>query len=150
MDMVQLRRLPRSTNAAQREMTLCGSTLAAPHLALGYMSFQSSSAFPLPEAQLVAFFMQSVSYGVHVATFSMCMFTWIKSRDTPRTSRSWPWVAVAVALFFTGTIDVAFHLYHNLLAFAIYDGGQDAQGVFGDLSGWINVMRVSSTVSSTT
>ena len=107
------------------------------------MSSEPNAAFPLAEAQLVALFMQSVAYGVHVATFSMCMYTWVKLRDTPRTARSWPWVAVAVILFLIGTIDVSFNLYHNLLAFVIYDGGRDAQGEFRDLSDWVDVMRVS-------
>lgn len=111
------------------------------------MSPKPVPAFPLAEAQLVALFMQSVAYGVHVATFAMCMYTWFELRNTPRTSRSWPWVSVAVVLFFIGTIDVSFNLYHNLLAFVVHDGGQDAQGEFQDLSDWVDVIRVS-TVSS--
>ena len=59
-----------------------------------------------------------------------------------------PWVAVAVVLFFIGTIDVSFNLYHNLLAFVFYDGGQDAQGEFRDLSDWVDVMRVSAASSA--
>lgn len=107
----------------------------------------SQGTFPITEAQLVALFMQSAAYGVHVTTFAMCMYTWVELRNTYRTSRSWPWVAVATILFFIGTVDVSFNLYHNLLAFVIQDGGQDAQGEFEDLSGWVDVMRVS-TVSS--
>ncbi|EPS94636.1 hypothetical protein FOMPIDRAFT_93562 [Fomitopsis schrenkii] len=105
------------------------------------MSPKPVPAFPLAEAQLVALFMQSVAYGVHVATFAMCMYTWFELRNTPRTSRSWPWVSVAVVLFFIGTIDVSFNLYHNLLAFVVHDGGQDAQGEFQDLSDWVDVIR---------
>ncbi|KAI0727111.1 hypothetical protein C8Q72DRAFT_841823 [Fomitopsis betulina] len=101
----------------------------------------SQGTFPITEAQLVALFMQSAAYGVHVTTFAMCMYTWVELRNTYRTSRSWPWVAVATILFFIGTVDVSFNLYHNLLAFVIQDGGQDAQGEFEDLSGWVDVMR---------
>ncbi|KZT69509.1 hypothetical protein DAEQUDRAFT_737983 [Daedalea quercina L-15889] len=104
------------------------------------MSCPSPSAFPIDEAQLVSLFMESITYGIHAVTFTMCMYTWFTDRRK-RHSRSWPWMSVAVILFAIGTLDVSFNFYHNLEAFLLYKGTGGAEAVFDRQSNWANVMR---------
>lgn len=98
--------------------------------------------FPIAEAQLTALFLQSIAYGLHVVTFTACMCVWI-SRPRMSVTGRWPWMAVAVALFLIGTIDVSFNFYHNLVAFIFYTGPGGPTAEFEDLSSWVNVIRVS-------
>ncbi|KZT70948.1 hypothetical protein DAEQUDRAFT_688311 [Daedalea quercina L-15889] len=93
----------------------------------------------IAEAQLTALFMQSVTYGVHMVTFAACMYTWL--HRSPTASKSWVWMVTAVALFGIGTCDVAFNLYHNIMAFILYMGPGGANAVFDHSSNWVNVMR---------
>lgn len=99
--------------------------------------------FPIAEAQLTALFLQSIAYGLHVFTFAACMYSWLSRPQTSSASGRWPWMAIAVALFLIGTVDVAFNFYHNLVAFIFYTGPGGPAGEFEDLSSWINVIRVS-------
>lgn len=96
------------------------------------------SAFPTSEAQLVALFMQSVTYGIHVLIFAICMWKLVEKLKGNRGSVNWPWAFVAIALFVNGTVDVSFNLYHNLLAFTLRDGTVEG---FGELASWISVIR---------
>lgn len=100
-------------------------------------------AFPIAEAQLTALFLQSIAYGIHVATFGACMYAWLSRSRTSEASGQWLWMAVAVALFLVGTIDACFNFYHNLVAFIFYTGPGGATGEFESFSSWINVIRVS-------
>ncbi|OSX68021.1 hypothetical protein POSPLADRAFT_1043180 [Postia placenta MAD-698-R-SB12] len=97
------------------------------------------SAFPTSEAQLVALFMQSVTYGIHVVIFAICMWKLVEKLKGKRGSVNWPWAFVAIALFVNGTVDVSFNLYHNLLAFTLRDGTVEG---FGELASWISVIRM--------
>ncbi|KAH9913025.1 uncharacterized protein B0H18DRAFT_888962 [Fomitopsis serialis] len=101
----------------------------------------SGRAFPITEAQLVALFMESVSYGIHVVTFAQCMYTWFTVRHSRGTSKTWPWMFVAVILFAIGTLDVSFNLAHNIMAFVLYSGKGGAEYQFNDMSNWVDVMR---------
>lgn len=99
------------------------------------------STFPIAEAQLVALFMQSVTYGIHAVTFSVCIWKLIDKLRSGKGHVNWPWIFVAVALFTIGTVDVSFNLYHNLSAFILYKGPGGAEEEFMAFSSWINVMR---------
>lgn len=104
--------------------------------------------FPIAEAELVALFMQSITFGAHAVTFVICMHRWLRRSKTPElNSKSWPWVFVAVALFVIGAMDVIFNLYHNLGAF-IFRGPAAASSHFRMISEWINTVRVSSLFDS--
>ncbi|EED78462.1 predicted protein [Postia placenta Mad-698-R] len=99
------------------------------------------SSLPIDEAQLIALFMQSVTYGIHVATFTVCFGTLINKQDSSLPVH-WPWFSIAVALFVVGTIDVSFNLYHNLIASIFYVGPGGAEAEFLDISTWVNVIRM--------
>jgi len=100
-----------------------------------------SPKFPITEAQLVALFMESVSYGIHVVTFAQCMYTWFVVRHSRGNSKTWPWMSVAVILFAIGTLDVSFNLAHNIMAFIFSSGEGGAEIAFEHSSNWVNVMR---------
>lgn len=99
--------------------------------------------FPIDEAQLVALFMQSVTYGVHVVTFTICMWKLVKKFRSGQGSAHWPWTVIAIALFANGTVDVSFNLYHNLIAFIFYRGNGGAEEEFTASTTWLNLIRVS-------
>lgn len=90
----------------------------------------------------MALFMQSVTYGIHAVTFSVCIWKLIDKLRSGKGHVNWPWIFVAVALFTIGTVDVSFNLYHNLSAFILYKGPGGAEEEFMAFSSWINVMRV--------
>ncbi|KAH9921342.1 uncharacterized protein B0H18DRAFT_880272 [Fomitopsis serialis] len=97
----------------------------------------------IAEAQLIALFMQSVAYGVHVVTFSICIYTWFRRSSSSRTTASRIWLSVAIAFFIIDTCDVSFILYHNLMAFVLpATASSGANVVFDDTSNWVNLMRI--------
>lgn len=98
--------------------------------------------FPFAEAQIVSLFVQSVIYGIHATTFAIYMWTWTHRSKGSRKSINWPMLSVAVALFAIGTIDLAFNLYHIIVAFIYYTGPGGATGEFEHISNWANVIRV--------
>ncbi|KAH9913022.1 uncharacterized protein B0H18DRAFT_1216689 [Fomitopsis serialis] len=98
-------------------------------------------ALPIAEAQLVALFMQSVTYGVHMVTFAICIYTWFSRSSSSWTSASRIWLSVAIAFFVIGTCDVSFNLYHNLMAFVLPTASSGANTVFDQASNWVNVIR---------
>lgn len=101
------------------------------------------ASFPIKEAQLVALFVQSVTYGIpsHIVTFSVCVRTLVHSSGSGAKPFNWRWLLIGLVLFGVGTIDVSFNLYHNLIAFIFYTGPGGAETQFGDISNWVNVMR---------
>lgn len=102
------------------------------------------SDIPIAEGQLIALFMQSIAYGVHLVTFVICVST-LLDRPNGRlhlmSSAYGPWLLIAIALFVVGTIDVSFTFYHSLVAFIFYTGQGGAARVFDDISNWVNVMK---------
>ncbi|PCH39050.1 hypothetical protein WOLCODRAFT_134699 [Wolfiporia cocos MD-104 SS10] len=101
-----------------------------------------NAGFPITEAQLVALFMQAVSYGVHLVTFTICIWTLFRTTSAGyRKSINWPWFIIAVTLFAVGTVDVSFNFYHNMIAFVYYTGPGGAIVPFQEISNWLNVMR---------
>ncbi|KAH9948544.1 hypothetical protein B0H21DRAFT_673137, partial [Amylocystis lapponica] len=99
-------------------------------------------AFPINEAQLVALFMQSVAYGMHVVSFGSCVMVLLRRMpDGAKRPVNWTMLMTAVILFGVGTADVSFNLYHNLVAFVLYNGPGGSEGEFEHISNWVNVMR---------
>ena len=99
--------------------------------------------YPIAEAELVALFVQSVTFGAHAVTFVICMHRWLRRLKTPDpNSKTWPWVVVAVALFGIGAVDVILNFYHNLAVFVFRDPAE-ASSHFRMISEWINTVRVS-------
>ncbi|TFY62722.1 hypothetical protein EVJ58_g3677 [Rhodofomes roseus] len=93
-------------------------------------------AFPIPQAQLAALFMQSIAYGIHAVTFAICMYTWFNQSNNSWTSASRIWLSIAIGLFVIGTCDVAFNFYHNLMAFITAPIGMSPTEVFDQASNW--------------
>ena len=100
--------------------------------------------FPIAEAQLVSLFMQSITFGVHLVVFSICLHRWFCRSQLPGFHTSpWPWVVVATALFAIGMADVSLNLHNNLVAFAIHRSQNGPNFQLRNVSGWVNVVRVS-------
>lgn len=59
----------------------------------------------------------------------------------------WKMVAAAIAMFVFASLDVAFHLRHNLYAFITYKG--EAAEEFSIVSNWISVMSMGCYVAQT-
>ncbi|PCH39074.1 hypothetical protein WOLCODRAFT_110525 [Wolfiporia cocos MD-104 SS10] len=98
--------------------------------------------FSVSEAQLVALFIQSVTYGIHVATFFTCILALLQKLKANNRTFAWPWLIVAVVLYIIGTIDVIFNFYRNLTAFILYTGPGGSSVPFGNISNWLPVMRM--------
>ncbi|EPT00308.1 hypothetical protein FOMPIDRAFT_1099091, partial [Fomitopsis schrenkii] len=97
----------------------------------------------IAEAQLTALFMQSIAYGIHMVTFTACMYTWFhRDGATSRGSVRWLWMTIAITFFVIGTLDVTLNFYHNLSAFILQDGGADPNATFSRPSSWINIIRL--------
>lgn len=99
--------------------------------------------FPITEARLIALFLQSVTYGIHMLTFTICIWTLFKRTGVRRILCSWSWFYVATALFIVGTVDVLFNLCHNVSAFVNNNHSEgNAKAVFLQISSRVNIMRV--------
>lgn len=103
-----------------------------------------STAFPVAEAQLVALFMEAVTYGIYVVTFALCAraLFWNKQGLKSRRTIHWPMVVVMVLMAIFATLDLALGLRHNLEAFIFYTGPGGAAAEFDNISYWVNVMKV--------
>ncbi|KAH9948559.1 hypothetical protein B0H21DRAFT_707667 [Amylocystis lapponica] len=87
--------------------------------------------------------MQSVVYGIHVVTFMTCVLMLYRRTSTCMSRRhNWFMLWITVTLFVIGTLDVAFDLYHNLVAFVFYKGPGGAEQDFTHISNWANVTRI--------
>jgi hypothetical protein len=99
-------------------------------------------AFPVAEAQLVALFMEAVTYGMYTVTLAICVRALFWDRQGLKHNINWPMVAVTVLMAAFSTLDVALGLKHNLEAFIFYAGPGGAAAEFDDISYWVNVMKV--------
>ncbi|KZT10124.1 uncharacterized protein LAESUDRAFT_810397 [Laetiporus sulphureus 93-53] len=107
------------------------------------------ASFPLAESQIVSLFVQSVSYGVHVVTFMVCIWNMLEQRYRHAKPINSLMLSIVVILFVVGTADLAFNLYHNILAFTLYTGSGGATGEFEQISTWVQVIRSVLTCLST-
>ncbi|KAF6747520.1 hypothetical protein DFP72DRAFT_919510 [Ephemerocybe angulata] len=94
--------------------------------------------FPIDAAQIVGLFMESI----FLVTFVHCLriLLWIDGHLKPVRDLHWKMVIAAVAMFVVASLDVAFHVRHNLDAFVSYEG--DPVEEFSKTSNWINVMKM--------
>ncbi|KAH9920623.1 uncharacterized protein B0H18DRAFT_1121857 [Fomitopsis serialis] len=91
------------------------------------------SSFPISEAELVAFFMESVTWGIQIVTFTQCVWALFETaKGGPRRVNiillTW-----AIALFVWGTLDISFAVYRNLTAFIYYTGPGGSSEIFDEI-----------------
>lgn len=101
-----------------------------------------SDKFPVTEAQLVALFMEAVTYGIYLVTVTRCAYVLFFDRQGLKRTINWPMVVVMVLMAVFATLDVALGLRHNLDAFIFYHGSGGPAGEFDNISYWVNVMKV--------
>lgn len=100
-------------------------------------------SFPVTEAQIVALFMEAVSYGIYVVTLALCIRALFWDRQgTRKKAVNWPMVVVMVLMAVFATLDMSLGLKHNLDAFIFYTGPGGAAAEFDNISYWVNVMKV--------
>ncbi|KAH9841155.1 uncharacterized protein C8Q71DRAFT_890987 [Rhodofomes roseus] len=97
--------------------------------------------FPISEAELVALFMESVTWGIQIVTFTQCVWALFETaKGGPRrvnvTLLTW-----AIALFVWGTLDISFSVYRNLTAFIYYTGPGGSNEIFNQISDYATVLR---------
>ncbi|EGO03192.1 hypothetical protein SERLA73DRAFT_69100 [Serpula lacrymans var. lacrymans S7.3] len=101
--------------------------------------------FPITTAQIVGLFMECILYGIYLVTLVQCLraLLWSDSNHAfkSRNKINWPMLVVAILLCTFATLDVAFGLRHNLVAFVYYTGQGGATAEFEDISYWVNVMK---------
>ncbi|KAF8900845.1 hypothetical protein CPB84DRAFT_1778517 [Gymnopilus junonius] len=97
-------------------------------------------SFPIDAAQMVGLFMESVFYGVSLVSFFNCLRVLLLSegRFKPLHQINKTVIFAASLMFIFATLDVTFHLRHNLEAFVYFNGDPEAE--FDKVSNWINVM----------
>ncbi|KAF9492859.1 hypothetical protein BDN71DRAFT_1396016 [Pleurotus eryngii] len=126
--------------------------------------------FPIDTAQIVALFLESVLYGVYLVTFVACLRVLLIAPSSTASSFSLrdyfkplrhinkPMLFAALLMLIFATLDVAFGLHNNILAFVktppvlIGDDGTEEGGpevVFDDIGRWTNVMKMVNYVAQT-
>ncbi|KAJ3847769.1 hypothetical protein EV368DRAFT_22862, partial [Lentinula lateritia] len=114
--------------------------------------------FSIDTAQIVALFMESVTYGVFLTTFVMCLHGLLYSPThrfhlKPFFKVNYRMLIAALLMFTFASLDVAFGLCHNIKAFVTLNrNGNDpetAEEVFDDVGNWINVMKFVDYVAQT-
>ncbi|KAH6905140.1 hypothetical protein BKA70DRAFT_1431226 [Coprinopsis sp. MPI-PUGE-AT-0042] len=116
-----------------------------------------NEAFPIDAAQIVGVFMEAVFYGangdprIYLVTFVNCLKTllWIDGGFKPLHQLHHKMLVAALLMFVFGSLDVAFHLRHNLDAFVGAPNPQAVLDHFNDTSNWINVMKMAAYVMQT-
>ncbi|KAF8151529.1 hypothetical protein B0H34DRAFT_728007 [Crassisporium funariophilum] len=109
----------------------------------------ANESFPIDAAQVVGLFMESVFYGIFLVTFFACLrvLLWLEGGFKPVHSINKKMLVAALLMFTFASLDVAFHLRHNLDAFVHYDG--DPIDEFAKTSYWVNVMKMGCYVAQT-
>ncbi|PPQ97458.1 hypothetical protein CVT26_002806 [Gymnopilus dilepis] len=119
----------------------------------------AANSFPIDAAQLVGLFMESVLYGkdnhsqcpakltpflpgVYLVSFFNCIRTlvWFEGRFKSWHDLNYMMLLAAILMFMFATLDVAFHLRHNLEAFIYFRG--DPVEEFDQTADWINVIAM--------
>lgn len=82
-------------------------------------------------------------------TFARCLrhLLWSEGRFKPLRTLHWKMLVAAVAMFIFASLDVAFHVRHNLDAFVEFEG--DPIDEFNKTQSWINVMKMGCYVAQT-
>lgn len=101
------------------------------------------SNFGIDAAQLVALFMETAAWGMQCITVTLCVYTLVsKSHDSKRPVNL-SLLAYALVLFGLGTLDIGLAVYRNLQAFVYYSGEGGPTAIFGQISDYVTVLRVS-------
>lgn len=102
------------------------------------------SSFPINLAQLVALFMESVTWGIQIVTFTQCVWALFGAGKSEGGRRrvNITLLAWAVALFVWGTLDISFAIYRNITAFVYYTGPGGSIEIFSQISDYVTVLRV--------
>ncbi|KAH9475041.1 hypothetical protein JR316_0012143 [Psilocybe cubensis] len=125
-----------------------------------------NESFPIDAAQVVAVFMESVFYGkfpycvlwvwldvwrlgIYLVSFFACIrvLLWIDGWFKPLHLINRKMLFAALLMFLFASLDVAFHLRHNLEAFVYFDAHPIE--TFEQTSNWINVMKMVCYVAQT-
>lgn len=90
-----------------------------------------------------------MALGIFLVTFFDCLrvLTMLEGRFKPFAHVHLKMVFAAIAMFVFASLDVAFHLRHNLDAFTAYEG--DPIHEFSNVSNWVNVMSMGCYVAQT-
>ncbi|KAF9473129.1 hypothetical protein BDN70DRAFT_817686 [Pholiota conissans] len=102
----------------------------------------SKDAFPIDAAQVVGLFMECVFYGC------IRVLLWSDKWFKPFHVMNKKMITAALLMFVFASLDVAFHLRHNLEVF-IYFAGNSAIEEFDKTSNWLNVMGMACYVAQT-
>lgn len=105
------------------------------------------SSFPINLAQLVAFFMESVAWGIQIITFTQCIWALFEADKSVggRRNVNVTLLTYAVALFVWGTLDISFAAFRNITAFVYYMGPGGSIEIFSQISNYVTVLRVRTT-----
>ncbi|KDR66934.1 hypothetical protein GALMADRAFT_147576 [Galerina marginata CBS 339.88] len=101
----------------------------------------AKASFPIDAAQVVGLFMESVFYGC------IRVLLWLDGWFKPLNRVNKKMVFAALLMLVFASMDVAFHLRHNLEAFVYFDGDPIVE--FDKTSNWINVMKMGCYVAQT-
>lgn len=100
------------------------------------------TAFEVAEAQIVALFMESITYGMYLVTLVICARALFFDAQGIKRILNWPMIVVMTLMAIFATLDVALGLRHNLEAFIYYSGPGGPEAEFDNISYWVNVMKV--------
>lgn len=108
------------------------------------------TVLPIDEAQLISLALESMSYGVFLVTFGMCIKELLLSRSSTlvREAYNWPLIAVASLMFVLATMNITSSITLNHDAFVRYKGPGGASAIFNEISYTPNVMKVYTAVHS--
>ncbi|TFK38572.1 hypothetical protein BDQ12DRAFT_747923 [Crucibulum laeve] len=104
-----------------------------------------ATAFPIDAAQIVGLFMERI----FLVTFFNCLrvLLWKEGNFKPQNLIHYKMLVAALLMFLFASLDVAFHLRHNLDAFINFEG--DPIDDFSNTSNWINVVKMGCYVAQT-
>jgi hypothetical protein len=98
----------------------------------------------LAKAMFSAMIMESILYGLALATFFRTMGVLLVGGKHRRNNGKihWPFVFVAVMMIVTGTLDVAVHFKMNMDGLISYTGGGGPDVALAQISNWVNPAHV--------
>ncbi|KAI0085804.1 hypothetical protein BDY19DRAFT_895916 [Irpex rosettiformis] len=98
---------------------------------------------PIDEAQLISLVLESITYGVFLVTFGMCVRELFMGRTSigKRQTYNWPLIVVAALMFILETMNIVCSIKFNHDAFIRYKGPGGASVIFHKISYTVNVMK---------
>lgn len=104
----------------------------------------------ITEAILIGLFFQSISYGIFLVSFALCLSSLLWGGETWQSSRdvNWRMVGVSGIFFALSTFDWGLEMVYTIDTFVIYDGPGGAEESFLTVSDWSKVANVSLTCTA--